>query len=187
MVQVVEVKPDVSGLIAKGNEALAADKLDKPVGSSAYDYFRQALAVEAANRKAKDGMRRIVDRFIQLIDEALAAGDIATAKQHLASAERIMPDYPPLADAATRIIAAAAPPPPPEPAPVVVAEPVTPSADPAAVRARLRASGLASKGLTFFKQGQYQNARQHFDQALAIDPTNKVALDGLAQLSKLGM
>jgi predicted Ser/Thr protein kinase len=190
--KVVEVKPDVSGLIAKGNEALAADQLDKPVGSSAYDYFRQALAVESANRKAKDGMRRIVDRFIQLIDQALAAGDIPLAKQHLASAERIMADYPPLADAATRIIAAAAPPPPPpppppEPAPVVVAEPVTPSADPAAVRARLRASGLASKGVTFLKQGQYQNARQHFDQALAIDPTNKAAMDGLAQLGKLGM
>lgn len=184
VVQVVEVKPDVSGLIAKGNEALAADHLDTPVGSSAYDFFRQALAVESANKKAKDGMRRIVDRFIQLIDQALAAGDIEQAKAHLRSAERILPDYPPLADAATRILTAAAPPPPP-PAPVAAPEPAL--ADAEAVRIRLRASGLASKGVTMLKQGNYQGARQNFDQALALDPNNKQALDGLAQLSKLGM
>ena len=58
---------------------------------------------------------------------------------------------------------------------------------PAMASAAVRASGLASKGVTFLKQGQYQNARQHFDQALAIDPTNKAAMDGLAQLGKLGM
>jgi tetratricopeptide (TPR) repeat protein len=125
-----------------------------------------------------------------LLDVALAAGDIVQAKVLLRSAERIQPDYPPLRDAATRILNASAPP-VAKPAPVVEAPaPVieqVPAADPNAVRNRLRASGLASKGTTLLKQGDYANARVQFDQALALDPTNQAANDGLARLKQLGM
>lgn len=186
---------DVAGLLAKGNSALAADRLDAPSGDNAWDYYRLVLAAEPNNKKAKDGIKRIADRFVQLIDQALAGGNIAQAKKYLNAGERIAPNYPPLADAATRIVneemnanAARAPAPAPvvaEPAPAV--EPVAPGVDPNIMRTRLRASGLASRGSTLFKQGDYTGARSHYEQALALDPANKAAQDGISQLKQLGM
>lgn len=189
---------DVAGLITKGNSALAADRLDAPAGDNAWDYYRLALAADPKNKKAKDGIKRIADRFVQLIDQALAGGNIAQAKKYLAAGERVAPNYPPLADAATRIVndemlanapkapaaEPAAPVPAPAPEPVVEA---APTVDPNVVRIRLRAGGLASRGSTLFKQGDYAGARSHFEQALALDPTNKAAQAGISQLKQLGM
>lgn len=185
----VEPSADIKGLLAQAAEALAADRLIKPIGNSAYDYYRQVLIAASKNKQALYGMERIADRFIELIDEALAAGNIELAKQHLKNAERVAPKYPPLADAATRIAnyrepVVAAPVVTPAP---VVEEPAAPTIDPNVVRNRLRASGLTSKGLTLYKQGDYAGARSHYDQALALDPSNRAALDGLIELKKLGM
>ncbi|MFZ5723913.1 MAG: protein kinase domain-containing protein [Pseudomonadota bacterium] len=182
---------DVAGLIAKGNTALAEDRLDTPAGDNAWDYYRLALTVDAQNKKAMDGLKRIADRFIQLIDASLAGDNVAQAKQYLRSAERVAPDYPPVADAATRILnyeanaaAAAAP----KPAPVE--EPpsdLVQGSDPNAVRNRLRASGLASRGTTLFKQGDFAGARSLFEQALALDAGNKVAQEGINQIKAKGL
>ncbi len=187
---------DVATLLAQGNAALAADHLDTPAGESAVDYFRLVLVAEPSNRKARDGLRRVADRFVQLIDESLAVGNFTQARQYLRAGERVQPNYPPLADAATRILNAEqlaatpkAPEPAPEPAPVVqeAAPAEAPLADPSAVRNRLRASGLASRGATLLKQGDYTGARSLFDQALALDPANQAAKDGLAKLKQLGI
>ncbi len=187
------VKPafDIAGTLAKGNRALAEDRLDAPSGDNAWDYYRLVLTIEPGNKKAQDGIRRIADRFIQLIDESLAGDNVAQAKLYLKSAERVAPNYPPVGDAATRIAnyeenaAAKALPkaaPPPEP----VVEEVTPGVDPNLVRNRLRASGLANRGLTSYKQGDFAGARTLYEQALALDPDNKVAQNGLATLKLQG-
>ncbi len=184
-----EPSADIKGLLAQAAEALAADRLIKPIGNSAYDYYRQVLIAAPKNKQALYGMERIADRFIELIDEALAAGNVELAKQHLKNGERVAPKYPPLADAATRIANYREPvvaTPVVTPAPVVE-EPAAPTIDPNVVRNRLRASGLTSKGLTLYKQGDYAGARSHYDQALALDPSNRAALDGLIELKKLGM
>lgn len=196
----VAAKPavDVTALLNKANSALAADRLDAPSGDNAWDYYRLVLAADPKNKKAKDGIRRIADRFVQLVDESLSGGNVAQAKKFLSAGERVSPGYPPLADAATRIVnyeanasapkAPAPAPAAPVPAPVVEAAPeAAPTVDPNTVRIRLRASGLASRGTTLFKQGDYAGARSHFEQALALDPANKAAQDGLAQLRQLGI
>ena len=183
---------DVAALLAKGNTALAEDRLDAPAGNNAWDYYRLALTAEPKNKKAASGLKRIADRFVQLVDESLASSDVTQARQYLKSAERVAPGYPPVAEAATRILnyeanAAVAP---AAPAPVVeepaVVE-VVPGVDPNAVRNRLRASGLASRGVTLYKQGDYAGARAHFEQALALDPDNKAAQTGMEQIRQLGM
>lgn len=178
---------DVKALLAKASSALAADRLDSPPGNNAVDFYRLVLASDANNKAAKDGLRRVADRYVQLIDAVLAEGAIAQATDYLKSAERIMPGYPPLADAATRIVSAAAAAEAAAAAPAVVEDDLGVSADPALVRNRLRASGLASRGHTLLKQSDYTGAKEQFEQALALDPDNAAARDGMERLGQLGV
>ena len=62
-----------------------------------------------------------------------------------------------------------------------------PTVDPTISRNKLRARGLASKGDTLLKQGDYAGARSQFSQALALDPSNAVAQAGIERLKQLGM
>lgn len=178
---------DVKALLVKASSALAADRLDSPPGNNAVDFYRLVLASDAKSKAAQDGLRRVADRYVQLIDAALAKGAIAQATDYLKSAERIVPGYPPLADAATRIVSTTAAAEAVPAAPAVVEDDIGASADPALVRNRLRAGGLASRGHTLLRQSDYAAAKEQFEQALALDPNNAAARDGMARLGQLGM
>ncbi|MFP5383533.1 MAG: protein kinase domain-containing protein [Gammaproteobacteria bacterium] len=178
---------DVKALLAKASSALAADRLDSPPGNNAVDFYRLALASDAKNKVAQDGLRRVADRYVQLIDVALAKGAIAQATDYLRSAERIVPGYPPLADAATRIVSAETAAQAAAAAPAVVEDDLGASADAALARNRLRAGGLASRGHTLLRQSDYAAAKEQFEQALALDPSNAAARDGMARLGQLGV
>jgi predicted Ser/Thr protein kinase len=177
-----EPQVDIAALLQSAELALAADQLIAPAGDNAVGYFRQVLAVEPANKKAKAGLRRVADRYIELLDAALQKDDIEQATTYLKSAERVAPGYKALGDAATRIAQreAALAQPPPEPEPEVE---VVRTVDPNAFKTRMRAGGLAGIGSTLYRQGDFAGARRHFEEALLLDPDNAEAKAGLSRLN----
>lgn len=183
---------DVRGLLGSAETALSEGRLAAPPGDNALEYYRKVLAAEPRNKAASAGLRRIADRLVERIDAALARGDRSQASDYLRIAERVVPNYGPVADAATRIVSGAST----EAGPAGlssaggaapsreegVAAPGGGGADASAIRNRMRAKGMAERGQTLLRQGDKAGARQQFEQALALDPVNAVAKEGLAGL-----
>lgn len=76
-------------LIDAGNQQLAGDKLTSPPGANALESFNAALAVDAGNPLADEGIKRIVERYVTLARQALDAGNLQQSAQYLQSGLRI--------------------------------------------------------------------------------------------------
>lgn len=78
--------------LGRAEAALRQDQLATPVGTSALDYFRQVLSLAPEHESAKEGMRRIAARYLDLSREALARDRLDEADLLLNSAAAVRPD-----------------------------------------------------------------------------------------------
>jgi len=74
-----ELQSKIQGLLAQGEKALGKNRLSRPKGDNAKLYFEQVLALEPENIVATEGLRKVVERYGSLFDQALVGGDLRRA------------------------------------------------------------------------------------------------------------
>jgi hypothetical protein len=87
-------KAKVASLLLQGRQALSRDRLLIPSSRSAYHYFRQVLALEPDNWEALYGMDKILDRYVELTNNAMQRGDDVKARRYIARGLRIRREEP---------------------------------------------------------------------------------------------
>lgn len=93
----------VADILFEGMRALRADRLMTPPESSAYHYFNRALALDPENQIAKDGIRDIAARYLQLADLAGRQGQFDNAESFLRRAAQVDNNHPGLEQATRRL------------------------------------------------------------------------------------
>jgi tetratricopeptide (TPR) repeat protein len=93
----------IAEALARGEEALADLRLTTPASNSAMFYFQQVLSLDPENEAARDGIRRIVQRYVALSDSAAASGSRAQAVMYLERASSISPNDPDVIAARARL------------------------------------------------------------------------------------
>ncbi len=89
----------IADILYDGMRALRADRLMTPADNSAYHYFSRVLALEPDNAVARDGMRDIALRYLQLADTASRQGQFDNAETFLRRAESVDDELPAIAAA----------------------------------------------------------------------------------------
>ncbi len=85
---------DIAALLAQAQSDFAALRLTAPAGSNALEKYRKVLELAPDNAAARQGLQGIADRFVGMAQQALAAGDLDQAAEHLRQAEAILPLVP---------------------------------------------------------------------------------------------
>jgi TonB family protein len=80
--------------LARGEMALATDRLIEPRGNNAAEYFRSVLALQPDNAAARAGLTRVGNKLEARVVEALQARDPALGAAALTALQRAVPDYP---------------------------------------------------------------------------------------------
>ena len=93
----------IADILYEGMRALRADRLMTPPESSAYHYFNRVLSLEPDNPIAKDGIREIAGRYLQLADLAGRQGQFGNAENFLRRAEQVDYTHPGLDNAMRRL------------------------------------------------------------------------------------
>ncbi len=83
----------VQELLAAADKALADNRLTRPPVTNAYGLYRHVLLLESDNRAAREGIKRIQQRYVELIEDALAQEQTDSAWQYWRRAEFVgMPE-----------------------------------------------------------------------------------------------
>ncbi|WP_339859735.1 hypothetical protein [Pseudohongiella acticola] len=98
----------IADILYDGMRALRTDRLMTPAEDSAYHYFSRVLAFEPDNTVARDGMRDIALRYVQLADTASRQGQFDNAETFLRRANSVDPELPAIAAARQTLAAARA-------------------------------------------------------------------------------
>lgn len=93
----------VADILFEGMRALRADRLMTPAENSAYHHFNRALALEPDNEIARDGIRDIAARYLQLADLAGRQGQFSNAEGFLRRAAQVDSQHPGLEQANRRL------------------------------------------------------------------------------------
>jgi len=93
----------IIGLLNNAGLALDENRLMSPAGNNAYERYRRVLDLDPANRKARDGLRLVADRYLRMAESAVASGDPAKARTYVERARRADVDHPGLAAAEERL------------------------------------------------------------------------------------
>jgi TonB family protein len=100
----VPEKPDpVQAELALAKEAFDQGKYLEPIGESALDYYRSALALDPASQGAKDGIRSVADKILARAEASLTAEKLEDAIRNIESARDIDPMHPRLSFLDTQI------------------------------------------------------------------------------------
>jgi serine/threonine protein kinase len=78
-------------------------KLTSPLGNNAYEKYQTVLNIDSKNPEALNGLDRIVDEYIDLMDFALEKNDIPRARNYLRKGMNINSDHYGVADAERRL------------------------------------------------------------------------------------
>jgi len=81
-------------------------KLTSPLGDNAFEKYRTVLNIEPENAEALNGLDKIVDEYIHLMDHALETDNISTARNYLRKGTNVNPNHYGLTDAERRLNAA---------------------------------------------------------------------------------
>lgn len=79
----------IADLLYEGMKALNANRLLTPPDSSAHAYFSRVLSVEPENSVAKNGIQEIVNKYLQLAEQAGRQGQFDSAKEYLRRAGQV--------------------------------------------------------------------------------------------------
>lgn len=83
---------EVRQLLVKGRAAARRGALMDPPRASAYDYYREALAIDPGNVAASDGLRDLPELALGRFRDRLAVGDLPAAMAELAVVRQLAPD-----------------------------------------------------------------------------------------------
>ncbi|MBF0370197.1 MAG: SUMF1/EgtB/PvdO family nonheme iron enzyme [Magnetococcales bacterium] len=93
--QAAQREDRIDDLVARAEADLDAWRLSHPPGNNALEKFRQVLDLDPNNTLANDGLKRIVNRYLDLARNA--GEDMARVERHLELASAIIPDDPGIA------------------------------------------------------------------------------------------
>jgi len=96
----------VERLVAEGGKAAQAGNLIIPPGDSAYDKYRDALAIDGNNQAALDGIAKLPARAKELFDKALGEGTPMRARALLDTVRQIAPADPAIASMSEKLASA---------------------------------------------------------------------------------
>lgn len=88
----LERREEIRTLLLAGNKDLEALRLTLPPGNNAFERFRSVLELEPENVTAHEGLAEIVNRYVELNEEAVKKGDFDKAEKYLQKAKEILPD-----------------------------------------------------------------------------------------------
>lgn len=87
----VEHREQIETLLASARAARARDRLTRPVGDNAYEYYQQVLAIAPDEPEAVAGLAAIAQRYRELAEAAMDRGSLAAARQFLQRARSVRP------------------------------------------------------------------------------------------------
>jgi hypothetical protein len=90
----VEPSPVVERLVASGQAALAAGRIDHPVQNSALDFFKRAQSLDPESLEARRGLEAIVERYLTQARRAAERAAHANARSQLARARLVDAQHP---------------------------------------------------------------------------------------------
>jgi len=96
----------ISDLLKGARSNIKDLKLTSPLGDNAFEKYRTVLNLEPENVEALNGLDRIVDEYIHLMDHALETDDIPKARNYLRKGMNINLNHYGIADAERRLNAA---------------------------------------------------------------------------------
>ena len=106
-IPVIQSESQIISDLLKGARSNIKDlKLTSPSGNNAYEKYQSVLNLEPENVEALNGLDRIVDEYIHLMDHALEKDDITNARNYLHKGVHVNPDHDGLDDAEKRLNAA---------------------------------------------------------------------------------
>ena len=82
-------KAEINRLLAEADALYNAGKLTTPEGANALERYNKVLFLQPLNRKADEGLKSIVGKYVDWSKSRLKAGDYAKAEQFLSRAEKV--------------------------------------------------------------------------------------------------
>jgi serine/threonine protein kinase len=105
----------IAETLARAEQAMTEMRLTTPESDSAMFHYQQVLSLDPDNAVAREGVHRIVLRYVELADSASSSGNRSQAATYLERATSISPNDPDVIAARARL--ASAPPPAPRASP----------------------------------------------------------------------
>lgn len=93
----------IDQLREKAERALDSNDLTTPEDRSAYTYFTEILEIDADNDTAKQGLRRIAEKYFSMAEVSYRNLSLSQAQIYSERGLNVLPDYKPLLDAAEEI------------------------------------------------------------------------------------
>ena len=82
-------KAEIGRLLAEADALFNAGKLTTPKGANALERYNQVLFLQPLNRKADEGLRNIIGKYVEWAKSRLKVEDYAKAEQFLSRAEKV--------------------------------------------------------------------------------------------------
>lgn len=102
----VAKEQQIADALARAEQAMSELRLTTPEADSAMFHFQQVLSLDPDNEVAREGVRRIVERYVELAESAAASGNRSQAATYLERATSISPNDPEVIAARARLAAA---------------------------------------------------------------------------------
>jgi len=96
----------IAEALARAEQAVSELRLTTPETDSAMFHYQQVLSLDPENEVAREGVRRIVLRYVSLADSAASSGNRSQAITYLERASSISPNDPEVIAARARIASA---------------------------------------------------------------------------------
>jgi hypothetical protein len=87
-----ELQATIAGYLARGDSALAADRISNPAGDNAIAHYRSALELDPENAEAKQGLKQTASRLLVLSEIALEDDRLDQAGSMIAEIETLEPN-----------------------------------------------------------------------------------------------
>ena len=83
----------IGSLLAEAEKNLKAYRLTSPEDNCAYFYFKEVLRLDAKNKTARQGIRRIGNAYGRLADKEISHFQYSQAKEYVSTGLSIVPDH----------------------------------------------------------------------------------------------
>ena len=93
VIQKADPAEQIRLLLTGAQNDIEALRLTIPTGNNALEKYRTVLAIDPANQDAIQGIDRIVDEYIKLMDNAITRNKLSNAEIYLQKAGSVNPDH----------------------------------------------------------------------------------------------